>query len=260
MTESDWLHATDPQPMLDFLAGRGNASKRKLRLFAVACCRLLLRKVRAHHFWAEHAVGVAERFADGAASAAELAEAYGPAPADWRSRIGSETGDFPLDAVGAVKRSNGTAGHACWNAAESEFGPEVADCCALNAAWAVAEHEAVPPDDNTLSPAFRARLACEQSVQCDRLRDIFGPAAFRPLPTLDPGWLAWKEGAVLRLAEAAYEERCTPEGMLDALRLAILADALEDAGCADAELLGHLHGSGPHVRGCWALDVVLGKG
>jgi hypothetical protein len=37
------------------------------------------------------------------------------------------------------------------------------------------------------------------------------------------------------------------------------ADALEDAGCTDADLLGHLHGPWPHVRGCWAVDLVLGK-
>jgi hypothetical protein len=39
----------------------------------------------------------------------------------------------------------------------------------------------------------------------------------------------------------------------------VLADALEDAGCSDAGLLGHLRSPGPHVRGCWALDLVLGK-
>jgi hypothetical protein len=61
------------------------------------------------------------------------------------------------------------------------------------------------------------------------------------------------------LAEAAYAERTLPPGTLDPARLALLADALEDAGCTDGELLGHLRGPGPHVRGCWALDLVLGK-
>jgi hypothetical protein len=257
MTESDWLHATDPQPMLAFLGGGGKASKRKLRLFAVACCRLLLRKVRAH-FWAECAVGVSERFADGAASVAELEEANGPPPADWQARIGSEPGDVQPGTLVVVRGSNGTATHACRNAAVSEFGPEVADCCALNAAWAVAQHEAVPPDDNALSPAFNARLACEQAVQCHRLRDIFGPLPFRRLTSIDLDWLAWNGGLVRRLAEAVYKERSLPDGTLDTARLAILADALEDAGCTDAELLAHLRGPGEHVRGCWAVDLVLG--
>ena len=65
--------------------------------------------------------------------------------------------------------------------------------------------------------------------------------------------------AVSRLAAAAYEERDHPSGHLDPARLAVLADALEDAGRADPELLGHLRAPGPHVRGCRALDLVLGK-
>ena len=62
------------------------------------------------------------------------------------------------------------------------------------------------------------------------------------------------------MAEAAYEQRELPAGTLDPARLTVLADALEDAGCADADLLGHLRGPGPHVRGCWAVDLLLGKG
>jgi hypothetical protein len=45
----------------------------------------------------------------------------------------------------------------------------------------------------------------------------------------------------------------------DPQRLAVLADALEEAGCNDAEILTHLRSPGPHVRGCWALDLILGK-
>ncbi len=62
------------------------------------------------------------------------------------------------------------------------------------------------------------------------------------------------------VAEAAYSERSLPSNQLDAARLAILADALEEAGCLDAELLAHLRSPGAHVRGCWALDLVLGRG
>jgi hypothetical protein len=64
---------------------------------------------------------------------------------------------------------------------------------------------------------------------------------------------------VLNLAQAAYDERQLPSGQLDAPRLAIVADALEDAGCDNAEILGHLRGAGPHVRGCWALDWILDR-
>jgi hypothetical protein len=60
-------------------------------------------------------------------------------------------------------------------------------------------------------------------------------------------------GTVPKVAQAIYEERAFD-------RLPVLADALEDAGCADAGLLGHLRGSGPHVRGCCSVDLLLGKG
>ena len=50
-----------------------------------------------------------------------------------------------------------------------------------------------------------------------------------------------------------------PAGTLDNTRLAVLADALEEAGCTEADILGHLRGPGPHVRGCWVVDLILGK-
>jgi hypothetical protein len=61
------------------------------------------------------------------------------------------------------------------------------------------------------------------------------------------------------LAEAAYEERQLPSGHLDPARLSVLSDALEEAGCADTDILTHLRSPGPHVRGCWAVDLILGK-
>jgi hypothetical protein len=67
------------------------------------------------------------------------------------------------------------------------------------------------------------------------------------------------EATVSTLATAAYEERSLPSGELDSLRLAVLADALEESGCQDAEILGHLRSPGPHVRGCFALDLLLRK-
>ena len=107
-------------------------------------------------------------------------------------------------------------------------------------------------------------------------------------------WLAWHNGAIPKLARAVYGERptcrrCDGDGLahgadrpfvwsgpgsypglcpvckgfgtipLDAGRLAVLADMLEEAGCSDADLLNHLRGPGPHVRGCWVLDLLLGR-
>jgi len=83
------------------------------------------------------------------------------------------------------------------------------------------------------------------------LRDIFGNPV-RPV-VLDP---AWRTPTVLALAQAAYIERTFPSGTLDVARLAVLADALEDAGCDNADILSHLRGPGPHVRGCWVVDLL----
>ena len=79
---------------------------------------------------------------------------------------------------------------------------------------------------------------------------------FRPAPVMRGTWLSPQ---VISLAQAAYDERTLPSGELDPARLAVLSDALEEAGCADADLLGHLRSLGPHVRGCWVVDLVLGK-
>jgi hypothetical protein len=122
------------------------------------------------------------------------------------------------------------------------------------------------------------------------LRDIVGNP-FRPV-TLPPAEHSWFDGteirttpvlsrhrfatpAVLSLARAAYEEReghweRTPlrgistqkwvdHGTLDGARLAVLSDALEEAGCDSADLLSHLRSPGPHVRGMWSLDLILGR-
>ncbi len=89
------------------------------------------------------------------------------------------------------------------------------------------------------------------------LREVFGNP-FRPI-TLASTILAWNGATVVRLGQAAYDERQMPEGTLDNGRLAVLADALEEAGCTDAGILNHLRGPRNHVRGCWVVDLLLGK-
>jgi hypothetical protein len=90
----------------------------------------------------------------------------------------------------------------------------------------------------------------ERTNQAHLVRDIFGDP-FRTL-ALDPAWLAWHHGAATRFAADIYDSHAFD-------RLPLLADALEDAGCTDPDLLGHLRCPGPHVRGCWAVDLILNK-
>lgn len=89
-----------------------------------------------------------------------------------------------------------------------------------------------------------------QRHQADLLRDLVGNP-FRPVP-LDPAWVAWNDGVVARLARSIYDERRFEE-------LPVLADALEDAGCTEASILDHCRSGKEHARGCWALDLVLGR-
>jgi hypothetical protein len=93
----------------------------------------------------------------------------------------------------------------------------------------------------------RPHVASVVSVSRLLLRDIFGNP-FRRATVLP----SWRTATVTALAEASYAERGID-------RLPILGDALEDAGCTDTAILDHLRGPGPHVRGCWALDLLLGK-
>ncbi len=88
------------------------------------------------------------------------------------------------------------------------------------------------------------------AVQCALLRDIFG----KPFRTIDvdPAWLTWKNGCVVHIAQAIYDNR-------DYKSVGILADALVEAGCADQHILEHGRSPGPHVRGCWLMDLILGK-
>ncbi len=226
MTEEQWLCSTDLTWMLQFL--RGKISDRKLRLFAVASCRHLLRQVQVRPVDVR-AVDVAERYADGEASDAELAAAarYVPGPPS----------------------AHRTAGFACQDTASMEAAANLADYAAENAAWAAGEHAASPVGADPRSPEFAAAQAAERATQAAILRDLIGPLPFRVVH-FDP---AWRTPAVMAWAAFAYDDRRFAD-------LPILADALEEAGCTDAELLGHLRLAGPHFLGCWGLDAVLGKG
>lgn len=105
-----------------------------------------------------------------------------------------------------------------------------------------------------------ATLAIARSTPGDAaalLVEVFGNP-FRPLPALLPV-LKWDGGIVPRLALAAYDSRLLPSGQMDPVHLSVLADALTDAGCADEDLLSHLRLPGPHPRGCWVVDLLMGK-
>jgi hypothetical protein len=227
MTEAEWLGCDDPDRMLQFLQGK--ASERKLRLFACACVRRvwgLLAEERSRK-----GVEVSERYADGLAGAGEL-----------------------LEAAISARKVDDAAAKAVWPAAtlqESLWWAGRAGRAAVEAAERAAAQAAARVGLDTVVPAMEAAGAKQRRYQCGLLRDLFG-SPFRPV-TVEEAWLAWGGGAARNMARAIYDERAFD-------RLPILGDALEDAGCTSEELLSHCRQPGEHVRGCWAVDLLLGKG
>ena len=258
--EAQWLSAGSTYALLCELTqhqrvARNSAGRRRLRLFACSCCRRFWHLFADQH--ARQAVEVAERFADGQARLDELVAAErsaGDAERRAMSRILELTGGrgshgpLPPD-LEEAQHARGTAAAAVAAAARAGLAV-AAERAALQCVMVAATGRDRWEDGRPVQLAVDA-------LQCDLLRDIFGNP-FQPA-TLDSAWLTWNDAAVVRLAHAAYEERHLPAGTLDSGRLAVLADALEEAGCADADILDHLRGPGTHVRGCWPIDLCLGK-
>jgi hypothetical protein len=237
VTEAEWLACADPVPMLGFLLDQ--ASQRKRRLFGCACCRRMWRRLGDER--SRSAVSVAERYADREATRDELNAAWAGACEAARDALAAVTRAWFLT---RTKMSNLLVAYAATEAAE--------DWVTLGGDKRVAETPTV------VTATGGATAGAGKAEQAAILRDIFGNPS-RPSPPLSPAVLAWNDRTVPRLAQAAYDERRLPEGTLDPGRLGILADALLDAGCADEGLLAHLRSPGPHVRGCWAVDLILGK-
>jgi hypothetical protein len=255
MTEAEWLRCTDPEPMLKFLSRRRSSTKptvRKMLLFASACCRRIWHLLPTDP--CRKGVEIAERYADGQATGQEMCSAWS---AVWASaeEEGIELGDdYTADSIGWGLIPGGSALVAIIGLlGEGKVGAAgVASAAAEEAAW---DASRMCNGKEASQLAFEAAYAAERAEQAGLLRDLYRRPGSSPL--CNPAWLQWNNGIVPKLARASYEQRELPSGLLDQDRLLILADALEEAGCADADLLGHLRGSAPHVRGCVAVDALL---
>jgi hypothetical protein len=239
VTEAEWLACEAPDDLLEHL---GEPQKdRKHRLFACSCARRL---------WAvypddccRHTVELAERFADCPGDPSALKAAWDE-----------------LMALQAADRSNlfgaGWGRHSSFNVAayvanwrmDLYFSKSVAGVAVVVAACVAFPDIDIDEEDGAKwNPATAAVRAVERATQAALLRDIFGnpfrPAAFSP---------EWRTDTAVSLARQMYESR-------DFDAMPILADALQDAGCGSVDILGHCRGPGPHVRGCWVVDLVLGR-
>jgi hypothetical protein len=244
VTEQQWQTCANPKPMLKSL--RGKASDRKLRLLACACCRRVWGLLSPEE--SRHAVLVAERFADGLASADELTTAGHHATRPAKDAAARRLSTFP---GAAGKAAAALVGSEAYSRVYEAHGEQLRDDAPQQAARELGLSAAAAQDPRDAYLEAEAHEAAEQAAL---LRDLVGNP-FRPV-SLAPAWLT---PAVLKLAQAGYDNRLLPSGLLDNGGLAILADALEEAGCDNADILSHLRGPGPHVRGCWLLDLLLAK-
>ena len=221
MTEADWL-ALDRvnTPHMDWLRRRG--SRRKFFLAAAAWARQVEDRMTGPRF--RDLLPAVEAYADGSRTADELTRQVRRAEDVYYERT-EELQRVGLSPTAAVRQL-------------------AADVVALQAAdprdaWIAAI--------NALKAAGGVGKKGLRSQQAAVLHDIFGNP-FRPV-AFDS---AWRTSTAAGLAESMYSSR-------DFAAMPILADALEEAGCDNPDVLAHCRGPGPHVRGCWVVDLVLGK-
>ncbi|HEV3386616.1 MAG TPA: hypothetical protein VG097_17495 [Gemmata sp.] len=259
MTETEWLTSTTFLPMLEFL--RGKASDRKLRLLAIASC------LRIWDCFTDErsrvAIEAVCKYADGLIDTSALIAARNVADGvpRWKEE-GTRRSDLRH-----WKQWASEAALAC--CALNSYPPldrpvpqheyftttpaSVANVLAALKVWNEEEERLVRGEgganqgDDWVELLWDNTRMQEYKAQADFLRDIFGNP-FRPI-TIDPTWLT---STVLALANGIYSEKAFD-------RMAILADALQDSGCSNEEVLNHCRSDGVHVRGCFVVDKLLGK-
>lgn len=220
MSEADWLDDFLLFKLIRLLPDYPDPSKRKLRLFGVACCRRAVEEIGPPVF---------PEIIDGCERAADMPD-----------------GNRLLDRLAVSARRHGQplmGGDLMSDVWCLSRAVEALTDYSFNADY-IADHcrDALYGHDDFVSGHG------EMLFQADLLRDIFGNP-FRPV-AFDPGW---RTATAVALAREMYDAR-------EFDRMPILADAIEEAGCDAVDLLAHCRDPQQvHVRGCWVVDLVLGK-
>ncbi len=241
MTEVEWWTSENPTRCLDFLGIKPGLRKR--RLFAVACCRrieeIILRFKSAYR-----AVVLAEGIADGATvteEARRLVQSLPESAFTWIDGYRQEKQNQTMwhsgnAAAGCLAGIGG--GRPVWARSIPTLNEVSELTCHAIAHWS-RRHDRDPVQD--------CWVLQERAAQLPLLYCVFGNP-FRPV-TFSP---EWRTSTAVVLAQQMYDSR-------DFALMPILGDALQDAGCDSDDILDHCRGAGPHVRGCWVVDLVLGK-
>ncbi|WP_246522921.1 hypothetical protein [Gemmata palustris] len=229
MTEAEWLACADLSPM--FKTVWRTMSERKLRLFTCGCCRRIWSLLSDQ--LTRPALELAERYADGAASDSEWDRMYFALISHNDSGSGREF----LQVNAAIAATCSYLRRDYHRVIATGLRYACHAVATLNRETGAREKRPDAPE----------RMAREEARQAELLRDVIGNP-FRAV-TVDPSWLT---STVVALAEGAYRDRAFD-------RLPILADALQDAGCDNDDVLTHCRHPGEHVRGCWVVDLLTGR-
>jgi hypothetical protein len=224
MTEAEWLTCEDPQVMLKALLPE--PSPRKLRLALCAYYR---------HFWDllkdadakyREAIEAGEKYVEGAINGRDLVTIHERVKDVHWGNVLTATSMYEM------ARANGWA----WS---RRYLASVAAAPDAKIVGLVSRSNAAPQG--------WGKVPEEAAYLCGLFCDVFRPGRIDVA-----AFLAWNDGTLSRMAKAIYDDRAFD-------RLPILADALEDAGCDNTDILAHCRQPGEHVRGCWVVDLLLGK-
>lgn len=237
MTEAGWLNGSDHGEMIDYV--QESAKGRQVRLLCLACCRRVwgyLTDVRSRA--AVEAMEIEVERPDSPL----LDELQTPRPHVWlvarSATVAVSNADTPLI---ATRHASETVVLTAAGYTGEPLGTP------LNAAIHAACEALQEAESRVTDVDFDDTDTDEEAAQRELMRDIFGNP-FRPVTFS----AEWRTETAVALARQMYESR-------EFGAMPILADALQDAGCDDADILNHCRGDGPHVRGCWVVDLVLGK-
>lgn len=228
MTEEEWNRSSDPNAMLAFVRASGRLTDRKARLFAVACCRIMWPHLPNE--LSQQAIEIAEEYADGDATDADLRRAHNALHA-WVYMLREAQSWWGQWLLG-LSHTLGAYIDDHW---AYDFPPVPSELATL----AAVSRRAVSGATRVVDAALHAS---DHLIICCTLRDLFD-AAEHPVA---------RQPAITVLAGDIYTAR-------EFSRLPELATRLEASGCTDAALLDHLRGPGPHFRGCWGVDALLAR-
>jgi hypothetical protein len=220
MTEAEWLTCADPVPMVAHVCARFGATRTKIG-------RRKLRLFGCACLRQVWDLLTDPRERDAVVGCERFAEGQATAP--------------ELDAArrAAFAHTSNAINYAAGKSlTEDAITRSIRCACAARCVGPRINDGSVPANSAEWQAAVRA--------QADLLREIFGTYGRTTFDTM------WRTDAAVALARQTYDSR-------DFSAMPILADALQDAGCDNTDILDHCRGPGPHVRGCWVVDLVLDK-